>query len=137
MVKHSLKVYKNEKIKELMLNEENKLTKKEELELKMSTVPIKTKTFPVEEGKTKYPVPSNYEGNPLYRTSNMGYGSTLPTNYDLPSNINIKRTFCIDRYYPRTTQFTEGFLGGMFAETGLQTAKTKSGVTKDHDGYFA
>ena len=69
-----------------MSKDEEEKDEKEQLELKMSTVPIKTKTFPVEEGKVTYPVPSNSTGNPLYKTSNMQYGNTLPTNYDLPSN---------------------------------------------------
>ena len=82
-----MKVYKNEKIRELLSAEESKQNEKEALELKMSTVPIKTKEFPVEEGKVTYPAPSNYGGNPLYKSSNMHYGSALPTNYDLPSMI--------------------------------------------------
>ncbi len=85
MVKHSLKVYKNEKIQELLAKAEEERNEKEERELKMSTVPIKTKEFPVEEGKVTYPKPSNYGENPLYKTTTMGYGSSLPTNYDLPS----------------------------------------------------
>jgi len=51
----------------------------------MSTVPIKSKGFPVEEGKMKYPNASNYGGNPLYKTSNMVYGNQIPAKYDLPS----------------------------------------------------
>ena len=80
-----MRVYKNEKIQEILAQAEQERNEKEELELKMSTVPIKTKTFPVEEGKVTYPTPSNFQGNPLYKTASMGYGSTLPTNYDLPS----------------------------------------------------
>jgi hypothetical protein len=79
IVKHSLKVYKNEKIKELLAAGEPKKNEKEELELKMSTVPIKPKAFPVKEGEVKYTKPSNFGGNPLYKTSNMTYGGALPT----------------------------------------------------------
>ncbi len=87
-MRHSLKVYKNEKVQELLAAAEQKRDEREELELKMSTVPIKSKGFPVEEGKVKYTAPSNYTGNPLYKTSNMGYGGALPTGYDLPSELS-------------------------------------------------
>lgn len=86
-MKHSLRVYKNEKIREIVASAEAKKNEKEELELKMSTVPIKSKGFPVEEGKISYPQPANYGGNPLYKSSNMTYGGALPTNYDLPSTF--------------------------------------------------
>ena len=42
----------------------------------------------------------------------------------------------IDRYYPKGTKFTSEFLGGMPGETGLQTAKGRSGITNEFDGYF-
>ncbi len=83
-MQHSLRVYKNERVRELLAADRQR-NEREELELRMSTVPIRSKEFPVEEGKVKYPTPSNYAGNPLYRTSNMTYGSALPTHYEIPS----------------------------------------------------
>ena len=80
-----MKVYKNERTKELLKIGEKARNEKEELELRMSTVPIKSKGFPSKEGTITYPTPSNYVGNPLYRTSNMDYGTKIPTSYDLPS----------------------------------------------------
>eukprot|EP00831_Metopus_contortus_P026775 TRINITY_DN22694_c0_g1_i2.p1 TRINITY_DN22694_c0_g1~~TRINITY_DN22694_c0_g1_i2.p1 ORF type:complete len:194 (-),score=30.78 TRINITY_DN22694_c0_g1_i2:54-635(-) len=125
IVKHSMRVYKNEKIKEILAASEKERNEQEELELRMSTVPIKSKEFPVEEGKITYPSPSNYTGNPLYKTSGMIYGDALPQKPDLPNH-----------YYPRSTQFTTGFLGHNFSYSGLQTAKTNHGVAKHFDGYF-
>eukprot|EP00826_Nyctotherus_ovalis_P014979 TRINITY_DN1421_c0_g3_i2.p1 TRINITY_DN1421_c0_g3~~TRINITY_DN1421_c0_g3_i2.p1 ORF type:complete len:122 (+),score=19.84 TRINITY_DN1421_c0_g3_i2:73-438(+) len=120
-----MRAYKNERANELLNTGAKERNEREELELRMSTVPIKPKKFPVDGSKFKYVKPSNYSGNPLYRTTNMDYGSTVPTNFDLPS-----------KYYPKGTRFTKEFSGGMPSDSGLQTSKPRSGVCNDFDGYL-
>ena len=85
LVNHSMKAYKNERTNELLSTGVKPYNEREVLELRMSTVPLKPKKFPVDGSKFKYVKPSNYSGNPLYRTTNMDYGSIVPTNFDLPS----------------------------------------------------
>ncbi len=81
------------------------------------------KQFPVAEAEQmKYPGPGLNVGSLLYRTSNMGYGNTQPSQQDLPQ-----------KYYPRPESFTTTFLGGNFHDTGLNTFKTPSRVHATYD----
>ena len=75
------------------------------------------KQFPAKVEEIRYPEHALKLGNPLYQTTNMGYGSQLPSHADLPS-----------KYYPRPEAFTDQFLGGQFKDTGLNTTKTPSRV---------
>ena len=66
-----------------------------------------SKVFPVKVEEVKYPESALKVGNPLYATSNMGYGKP-PGQADIPT-----------KYFPRPPKFTETFLGGQFTDTGL------------------
>ena len=54
------------------------------------------KQFPATVDNIKYPEHALKIGNPLYVTSNMGYGSQLPSVADLPT-----------KYFPRPEAFTD------------------------------
>ena len=81
------------------------------------------KTFPSKPEEMTYPEPVLNKGNPLYQTSNTLYGAKKPSALDFPK-----------KYYPKNNKFTNGFLGGMYGDTGLNTHATPSRVHKNYDG---
>lgn len=80
------------------------------------------KDFPSKPEEMKYPEPVLNKDNPLYMTSNTLYGKKLPSKLDFPK-----------KYYPKNNKFTGTFLGGNFADTGLNTHKNPSKVHKNYD----
>ena len=80
------------------------------------------RSFPATAEQVKYPDHGLNIGSLLYRTSNMQYGSTKPSQQDLPT-----------KYFPRPEAFTNHFLGGQFSDTGLNTFKTPSRVHTTYD----
>jgi len=60
---------------------------------KTSVIP---KEFPGARDEMKYPEPGLNIGNLLYRTSNMNYGNTKPSEQDLPCKLLI---ICIITIY--------------------------------------
>ena len=82
------------------------------------------KPFPSVAEEMKYPEPVLNKGNPLYRTSNNSYGSKLPASSDLAT-----------RFYPKDNKFTETFLGGNFADSGLNTHANPSRVHAALDNF--
>ncbi len=91
---------------------------------------IQPRSFPAQADQIKYPDQGLNVGSLLYRTSNMSYGNTKPSQQDLPSNeIEYSNLYnFIAKYYPRPENFTNTFLGGNFTDTGLNTFKTPSRV---------
>ena len=80
------------------------------------------KVFPSQAEEMKYPEPVLNKDNPLYQTSNNLYGKKLPSALDFPN-----------KYFPKNNRFTGSFLGGNFADTGLNTHKTPSRIHKNYD----
>ena len=81
-----------------------------------------SKTFPASDlTQINYPDQALKVGNPLYKTSNMHYGK-MPGQADIPT-----------KYFPRPPKFTETFLGGQFADTGLNTKATPSRIHGSYD----
>ncbi len=83
---------------------------------------VEPKAFPTRAEDMKYPEPVMNKGNPLYATSNTAYGGKLPTTTDTAT-----------KFYPKNTSFTSTFLGGNFADTGLNTAVNPSKVHANLD----
>ena len=71
---------------------------------------IEPKQFPAKQEEIRYPEPALKIGNPLYQTSNMMYGSQVPSKMDMPT-----------KFFPRPPEFTAEFLGGQFINNGLIT----------------
>jgi len=119
-LKNSLRTYKHEVLKEMRENGEldvmiyDKIKKDMEAVKKESVLP---RSFPATADQIKYPEHGLNVGSLLYRTSNMQYGNTKPSQQDLPT-----------KYFPRPESFTNTFLGGNFNDTGLNTFKTPSRV---------
>ena len=68
------------------------------------------KAFPAQGQEMKYPEPALKAVNPLWKTSSQNYGGKKPVENDMPN-----------AYFPKNNQFTTGFLGGNFHDTGLNT----------------
>ena len=83
---------------------------------------VQPRNFPSKAEELKYPEQAIKVGNPLYTTSSMGYGASMPASHDQPN-----------KYYPRPEAFTSTFLGGQFRDTGLNTTKTPSRVHASKD----
>ena len=83
---------------------------------------VEAKPFPTRAEEMKYPEPVMNKGNPLYTTSNTNYGGKLPQATDTAT-----------KFYPKNTSFTSTFLGGNFADTGLNTAVNPSRVHAHFD----
>jgi len=120
-----MKTYKHEMLKEL--REKGELDtadypKMKETMSKIKKEDIHHREFPSKAEEVTYPTPTLNAGSLLYRTSSNSYGSKLPTDYDLPG-----------KFYPKVDQFTRGFLGGNFRDTGLNTTATPSRVHKEYD----
>ena len=90
---------------------------------KLSKLPeTESKAFPITDpSDAVYPEHALKVGNPLYQTSSMQYGKP-PGQADIPT-----------KYFPRPPKFTETFLGGQFADTGLNTKATPSRVHGNYD----
>ena len=95
------------------------------LKLKYDKNAIIARKFPVQPGTMKYPKKGlNPESNPLYMTNYTNNIGRL-----VPSKMEIA-----EKYYPINSHFTKEFVGGMYADEGLQTAKTISYIHKEFDG---
>jgi hypothetical protein len=124
-LKTTMTKYKQSKLDELKkLSEEQEAIRKKQLaEVNgQLTTHIPPKIFPVKSEDIAYPVPTLENGNPLYRTSNMNYGKFKPNTFEMP-----------EKFFPRDTKFTTGFVGGNFNNNGLVTSKTPSNVHKAFD----
>jgi len=93
---------------------------------------VEPKQFPSLAEQIKYPEQGLNVGSLLYRTSNMSYGNTKPSQPDLPSKIS-RALILLAKYFPRPESFTNKFLGGNFNDTGLNTFKTPSRVHGNFD----
>eukprot|EP00345_Euplotes_harpa_P000216 CAMPEP_0168323376 /NCGR_PEP_ID=MMETSP0213-20121227/3445_1 /TAXON_ID=151035 /ORGANISM="Euplotes harpa, Strain FSP1.4" /LENGTH=178 /DNA_ID=CAMNT_0008325437 /DNA_START=1 /DNA_END=540 /DNA_ORIENTATION=+ len=80
------------------------------------------KPFPSDAEQMFYPEPVLNKGNLLYQTSNNKYGMKKPSSLDFPK-----------KYFPKNNQFTSGFLGGTFTDTGLNTHLNPSKIHKNFD----
>ena len=80
---------------------------------KLVKKPIEPKPFPAKHDEIRYPEPAKKVGNPLYMTSNMGYGQFKPSQVDMPT-----------KYFPRPPEFQSTFLGGQYVEGSLITVPT-------------
>ena len=80
-----------------------------------------TKSFADQGHEIVHPAHALQVGNPLFQTSSMQYGNK-PVPQDVPT-----------KYFPRPPKFTETFLGGQFADTGLNTHKTPHRVHGRYD----
>lgn len=80
------------------------------------------RAFPAQAAELTRPENALKVGNPLYATSSMNYGGTMPAQQDMPN-----------KYFPRPEAFTATFLGGQFSDTGLNTASTKSRLPSHWD----
>jgi len=119
---------------------ENRLTLPEEMQNppaeEMTEMPDPTQTAPAERPQkeqtsdyyrtnnipARFENPDSFEGygsqpqNPLYRTTNMTYGSRSPTVHTMPTTFRA-----------RSQQFSVHLLTcGMYRNKGLNTAETKS-----------
>ena len=123
-LKNSQKTYKHEVLKEMREKGELDVLvygaiKQNQNAIKR--VDVQSKEFPAKVHEIKYPEQALKVGNPLFQTSSMSYG-TKPGQADMPT-----------KYYPRPPQFTSTFLGGQFADTGLNTHQNPSRVHATHD----
>ena len=124
-MKNSLKTYKHEVLKEMRENGELDVTIYDKVKATMEAIKkesVGPRQFPATADQIKYPEHGLNVGSLLYRTSNMSYGSTKPSQQDLPT-----------KYNPRPECFTNQFLGGNFNDTGLNTFKTPSRVHTTYD----
>jgi hypothetical protein len=124
-LRNSLRTYKHEVLKEMRENGELDTQIYDKIKADMAAVKkesVVPKSFPSQASQIKYPEHGLNVGSLLYRTSNMSYGSTKPSQPDLPT-----------KYYPRPESFTDTFLGGNFNDTGLNTFKTPSRVHGNFD----
>ena len=80
------------------------------------------KEFPTDATLMIYPEPVMNSGNSLYMTSNNAYGKAKPSELDFPK-----------KYFPKNNNFTSGFLGGNFTDTGLNTHLNPSRIHKNFD----
>jgi len=94
-----LRTYKHEVLKEMRENGEldtqiyDRIKNDMNVAKKTSVIP---KEFPGARDEMKYPEPGLNIGNLLYRTSNMNYGNTKPSEQDLPCILLI---FCVITIY--------------------------------------
>lgn len=77
--------------------------------------------FPAKAEDIKYPEKALKVGNPLFATSNMGYGSVIPNQTELPT-----------KFHPRAEKFS-GTFPNQFSDTGLNTSSTPSRVHAAND----
>ena len=124
-LRNTITQYKQSKLEEIkLLGKEAEEIKQKQLAQVTGTLTthVPPKNFPVKADDIQYPKPTLENGNPLYRTSNMGYGKSKPNTFEIP-----------ERFFPRDTKFTTGFVGGNFNNNGLVTGKTPSNVHKAFD----
>ena len=123
-MRHSLRVYKNEKLSEMKGEDNSNSNLRTDLEKKLYKNVVPPKPFSVVAKNLVYPTPTHFKANQFYKASSMEYGSNKPTDFEIPP-----------KYYPRVTKFTVGFCGGMFKNNSLQTIKPISRICGEFDGY--
>lgn len=78
---------------------------------------MKKTDFHIKKAYDEYPKAGINVGPPIYRTNNMNYGSSQPSEFEIQ-----------EKYFPSNNTFTGEFNGGTFKFNGLNTVKTVSGV---------
>ena len=124
-LKNSKLTFKHETLTEMRDKGELDVTIYDKIKTDMQKLvkkPVEAKTFPAQAEEIKYPEPALKIGNPLYQTSNMGYGQFRPSKVDMPT-----------KYYPRPPEFQATFHGGQYVEGSLITVPTPSRVHKSLD----
>ena len=89
-MRNSLRTYKHEVLKEMRENGELDTQIYDKVKRDMASIKkeaVVPKSFPSQAEQIKYPENGLNVGSLLYRTSNMQYGSTKPSQPDLPSKF--------------------------------------------------
>lgn len=92
--------------------------------LKLDKNKVPAKAFPVKCDEYKSPT-AGLENSKFYKQTNQTYGSLHPTNAEIA-----------EKFYPRSTEFTTGFNGGMNRFNGLNVSVGMSKVHSKLDEFY-